>query len=76
MLVTTVQCLAENDCEWIGYVVSEALADVNEAISNNKLKPFFSGIKYIVYYKQSGWYAGISVIQEVKVGQELLCKAL
>ena len=55
-------CLVENNWERIGYVVSEALADVNEAISNNKiLKTFFSWIKYIVYYKQPGWYAGISV---------------
>ena len=30
-------CLAENIWEWVGYVVSEALADVNEAISNNKI---------------------------------------
>ena len=41
-------CLAENNWEWIGYVMSEALADVNEAISNNKiLKTFFSWIKYM-----------------------------
>ena len=55
-------CLTKNNWERIGYVVSEALADVNEAISNNKiLKTFFSWLKYIVYYKQPGWYAGISV---------------
>ena len=36
-------CLVENNWEWIGYVVSEALTDVNEAISNNKiLEIFFS----------------------------------
>ena len=55
-------CHAEKDWERIGYVVSEALTDTNEAISNNKiLKVYFSWIKYIVYYKQPGWYAGITV---------------
>ena len=55
-------CQAEKDWERIGYVVSEALIDMNEMISNNKiLKVYFSWIKYIVYYKQPGWYAGITV---------------
>ena len=52
-------CQAEKE---IGCVVSEALTDMNEAISNNKiLKVYFSWIKYIVYYKQPWWYAGITV---------------
>ena len=55
-------CHAEKDWEWIGYVVSKALTDTKKAISNNKiLKVYFSRIKYIVYYKQPGWYAGITV---------------
>ena len=55
-------CLAENDWERIGYVVSEALTEVNKAIVKNKiLKTHFSWIKYIVYYKQPGWYARISI---------------
>ena len=41
-------CHAEKDWERIGYVVSKALTDTNEAISNNKiLKVYFSWIKYI-----------------------------
>ena len=55
-------CQAEKDWERIGYVVSEALTDMNEAISNNKiLEVYYRWIKYIVYYKQPGWYAGITV---------------
>lgn len=55
-------CKAQDEWERIGYVVSEALTDVKEAISNDKiLKTCFNWIKYIVYYKQPGWYAGITV---------------
>jgi len=44
------------------YVVSEALADVNGAMSNYKITKFyFDCIKYVVYFKHSGWYAGITV---------------
>ena len=57
-------CLAENDWKRIGYVVSEALSDVNEAIRNNKIiKVYFDWIKYIVYFKSPGWYAGITVVR-------------
>ena len=38
-------CQAEKDWERIGYVVSEALTDMNEAISNNKiLKVYYLSI--------------------------------
>ena len=68
-------CLAENDWERIGSVVSEPLADVNEAISNNKiLKTFFSWIN--VYYKQPGWYAGILVTRSERWSRTVMqsCK--
>ena len=44
--------------------MSEALSDVNEAICNNKIiKVYFDWIKYIVYFKSPGWYAGITVVR-------------
>ena len=53
---------AEKDWKRIGYVVSEALKDTNEAISSSKiLRKYFSWSKYIVYYKQPVWYAGITI---------------
>ena len=55
-------CQADTDWERIGYVVSEALPDVNDAMDNNKIiKVYFDWIKYVVYFKYPGWYAGITV---------------
>ena len=55
-------CKAGGDWERIGYIVSEALPDVNEALSKKKIiKVYFDWIKYIVYFKNPGWYAGITV---------------
>ena len=46
----------------IGYIVKEALDDVHEAINNNKiLSVSFAWLKYIVYFKCPGWYAGIKI---------------
>ena len=55
-------CQADKDWERIGCVVSEALPDVNDAIDNDKIiKVYFDWIKYVVYFKNPGWYAGITV---------------
>ena len=55
-------CKVENDWERIGYVVQEALDDVHEAINTNKiLGVSFQWIKFIVYFKTPGWYAGIKI---------------
>lgn len=55
-------CQADTDWERIGYVVSEALPDVNNAMDNDKIiKVYFDWIKYVVYFKYPGWYAGITV---------------
>ena len=55
-------CNASGNWERIGYVVAEALPDVNEALSKKKIiKVYFDWIKYIVYFKNPGWYAGITV---------------
>ena len=52
----------EDKWERIGYIVKEALHDVHEAINNDKiLSVSFAWIKYIVYFKCPGWYAGIKI---------------
>ena len=55
-------CNADGNWKRIGYVVSEALSDVNDALLKNKIiKVYFDWIKYIVYFKSPGWYAGIII---------------
>jgi len=50
---------ADKDWERIGYVISEAFTDTNEAISNNKiLEVYFCWIKYIVTTSNLGGILG------------------
>ena len=45
-------CKAGTDWERIGYVVSKALHDVNEALAQKKIiKVYFDWMKYTVYFK-------------------------
>ena len=52
-------CNADGNWKRIGYVVSEALPDVNDTLM--KKQNHFDWIKYIVYFKSPGWYAGIII---------------
>ena len=55
-------CKADKQWERIGYVVKEALPDVHKAIDDDKIiKVFFDWIRYIVYFKPPGLYAGIAI---------------
>lgn len=46
----------------IGYVASEALEAVYYAIRENSIiEVRFEWVKYIVYFKNQGWYAGIII---------------
>lgn len=55
-------CKLDNLWERIGYVASEALDTVHEAIDNNHIIAVqFEWVKYIVYFKNRGWYAGITI---------------
>ena len=46
----------------IGYVVREALDALHNAIDHHKiLKVEFDYVKFVVQFKQRGWYAGISI---------------
>ena len=60
-------CKAGGDWERIGYVMSEALLDINDALFKKKIiKVYFDWIKYIIYFKNPGWYAGITVTKNGK----------
>jgi len=55
-------CNADSKYERIGYVVAEALPDVHDALKKNKIiKVYFEWIRYIAYFKNPGWYAGIVI---------------
>lgn len=52
------------NCQWerIGYVVREALDAVCHAMDNNLINEVrFDWIKYIVHFKNPGWYAGVAI---------------
>ena len=58
--------ICELNGEWrqIGYVVQEALSDVNEALKKQLIVDTrFNWVKYITSWKRSGpgWYAGIDI---------------
>ena len=58
------KCWIENDWHRIGYVVSEARDEVNDALQNGKiLEVKFSWARYLVKWVRSGpgWYAGINI---------------
>lgn len=55
-------CKLNNQWERIGYVASEALEAVYYAIRENSIiEVRFEWVKYIVYFKNQGWYAGIII---------------
>lgn len=54
----------EVDGVWqiIGYVVKEALCDVHKALAAKKvISVSFDWVKYQLYWRAPGWYAGINV---------------
>ena len=66
-------CKLDNSWERIGYVVQEALDEVHEAIRNKKiLGVSFDYIKYIVHFKNPGWYTGIKITRNGEWSQKVL----
>ena len=46
----------------IGYVVKEALSEVHAAINDKAITNVaFSWVKFVIYWKKPGWYAGINI---------------
>ena len=61
------ECKLGNEYVRIGYVVREALDAVHDAIDQQKiLKVEFDYVKFVVQFKDRGWYAGISI---TRIGQ-------
>lgn len=55
---------SEIDGVWhvIGYVVKEALSDVHDALAAKKvISVSFDWVKYQLYWRAPGWYAGIKI---------------
>ena len=56
------ECKPGDNYVRIGYVLREALDAVHNAIDQNKiLKVEFDYVKFVVQFKDRGWYAGIAV---------------
>ena len=68
-----IMCKVCDQWERIGYVVREALGAVHDAIDNNTIVYIqFSWVKYIVYFKNRGWYAGVTICKQGKWPQCVL----
>ena len=58
-------CKLNDTWERIGYVASEALHAVHEAIRDEHIVTVqFQWVKYIVYFRNQGWYAGIMITKK------------
>lgn len=56
------ECEVDESWKTIGYVVQEVLKDLHAAIQEKKIVSVsVSWIKYIIYWKDPGWYAGIDI---------------
>lgn len=68
-------CQTDETAEWrrIGYVVREAADEVLAVLNANKiLNTSFELIKYIVHFRNGGWYAGIKIPKSGEWSQEVL----
>ena len=68
-------CQTEENAEWkrIGYVVREAADEVLAVLNANKILSItFDWIKYIVHFKNRGWYAGIKITRNGEWSQQVL----
>ena len=64
----------EVDISWhtIGYVVKEVLDELHEALSAKKITvASFDWVKFIIYWRTPGWYAGIKVSRIGEWSQQL-----
>ena len=71
------QCQVYENWERIGYVVREALDSVHAAMdSGDILKICFDWVKYIVQFKDRGFYAGILITRRGEWPQSVMqCRA-
>ena len=56
------ECDIDGIWKTIGYAVREVLKELHAAIAENKIIEIkLNWIKFIIYWKAAGWYAGIDV---------------
>lgn len=66
-------CDVTGTWERIGYVVQEVLDEVHKAMDDGLiLKVQFEWIKYIIHFKNPGWYTGIKVTRNGEWSQTVL----
>ena len=59
------QCKVKDKWERIGYVVQEVLEAVHDAMDDQKIvSADFDWVKYILHFKNRGWYAGTIVTKQ------------
>ena len=59
-----IKCKVSDGGEWktVGYIVREALQEVHAALKNNKVQSVsFDWVKFVIYWKVPGWYAGVRI---------------
>lgn len=60
-----VKCKIDGVWKRIGYLVSEVLDDVHEALKANRvISVDFEWIKFVVIWRTPGWYAGINITRK------------
>ena len=71
------ECRLNDQWERIGYVVREALNAVHEATNQQKIQQIrFEWVKYIVYFSNREWYAGIVISKRGDWPQSVMnCRA-
>ena len=80
-LAIAFRCEVDSSWHTIGYVVKEALDDVHETILAKKITAVsFDWVKFIIYWRTPGWYAGIKSIKDWRVVSDSCtftkCKAI
>ena len=59
------ECKPSDQYIRIGYIVREALDAVHDAMDQNKIvRVSFDYVKFVVQFKDRGWYAGITITRQ------------
>ena len=67
------QCKLNNVWSTIGYVVSEVLDEVHQALSTNSITDVeFEWVKFAIMWRTPGWYAGINLTRRGEWSRNVL----
>lgn len=57
-----IKCKVDEIWCTVGYIVREALKEVHEALQKNEIIGVsINWVKFVIYWKKPGWYAGVSI---------------